>query len=130
MKLPVEFLSLGTNSASAATTWGLWRSHPVTASSRSGCHFGVFVDCVELINLVVDTVHGLVDVVELVSWVPCANSLLAVIEFALQGKIALVLLDKQVSLERLDLIWCLINVKEELDIIALLGAFDQVGSHL
>ena len=118
MKLRVELLGLRANGASSAATWSLRRGHPVAASSRSGCHLRVFVDLVELVDLVVNGVHGFVDVVELVGRGPGANSLLTVIKFTLQGKVSLVLLDKQVRFESLDLIWCLINIQEKLDVIA------------
>lgn len=62
--------------------------------------------------------HLLKEIVELVGGVPLSNDSFALIKVVLQSLEALVLLLKEVSLEILNFIWCLIYLDEKFNLVA------------
>jgi len=62
--------------------------------------------------------HLLKEIVELVGGVPLSNDSFALIKVVLQSLEALVLLLKEVSLEILNFIWCLVYLDEKFNLVA------------
>ena len=129
MQISVELLSLLADCATSRAPWSLRNAHSISGR-RSRSDFGFLIDSVELVNFIEQLIHCLIQVAELVIWIPRAGELLTLIELVLHGYIAFVLLNEKFRFKFLYLILIFIDLKKEFDIVVQGRSFDNFWLHL
>lgn len=129
MQVGVKLLSLVTDGTATATPGSLGNPHSFTCSGRRS-NLGILVICIELVYLIIDGIHRLVQVVELIGRVPCSDKLFTLVKLNSHSQESLMLLTKQIRLELLDLILALIDFKEKLNVVVHLGSFYNIRIHI
>ena len=113
VQIRVELLSHIAHGISAAASWCL---RDLT-SCWSWLDLRVLVLSIELINFIIDLVHGLIEIADLVVGVPTTDKLLTFIELPLHVHESPMLLNQQIILELLNLALILIYLEEQLNIV-------------